>query len=74
MDNKVKLETWRKKRLQERLDKLNAVFEGIGLTANEKKTLEWLAGHDQETVENIVSAVNKVKEADRNGLWSDIRG
>lgn len=60
---------------EENLDKLYTVFADADLSANEKNTLEWLAGWSTETISNIVSAVSKLKESvqekSRNGATSD---
>lgn len=44
-------------------DKLQAATIGLGLTDDEKRTLQWLAGWDQSTVKNILSIITKAKEA-----------
>lgn len=49
---------------KECIAKLNAVFGNIELTNNEEKALIWLAGLDDWTVDNIVSAVKKVIDMD----------
>lgn len=39
---------------------LNEVFGNVELSAAEMKTLIWLAGWDESTVENVLSAIRKV--------------
>lgn len=41
------------------IDKLNEVFSDVPLTSSEEKTLIWLAGWEDETVNNIISAIEK---------------
>lgn len=54
-----KLERWE----QENYDKLKAAV-GIDVTESEDKTLQWLAGWDNSTIENFVSIIQKVKGRD----------
>lgn len=42
-----------------RIAKLNDLFGNVELTNNEEKALIWLAGLDDWTVDNIISAVKK---------------
>lgn len=43
----------------ERIAKLNEVFGSVDLTAEEEKVLIWLAGLDNWTIDNAVSAIKK---------------
>ena len=49
------------------LQKMNKVLAGVELTKAEERTLIWLAGWDEYTIENMLSAILKarVAEADR---------
>ena len=53
-----------------RIAELNEIFGEVELTAAEKRTLIWLAGWEESTVENVNSAVRKAMaaEAKRRGL------
>ena len=53
-----------------RIAELNEIFGEVELTAAEKRTLIWLAGWEESTVENVISAVRKAMaaEAKRRGL------
>lgn len=42
------------------IDKLNNVLGDIELTASEERILIWLAGWEQDTVDNIISVIKKV--------------
>ena len=42
-------------------NKLKNVLQGAELTAAEKETIEWLAGNEPQTVENICSIIEKAK-------------
>ena len=37
-------------------------LQGVELTEDERKSLEWLSGWEKSTVENIVAAFRKVRE------------
>lgn len=54
---KNKLERWE----QENYDKLRAAA-GIDVTESEDRTLRWLAGWDNATIENLVSIFRRAKE------------
>ena len=43
---------------------LNEIFGDVELTAAEKRTLIWLAGWEESTVANVISAVRKAMEAE----------
>ena len=53
-----------------RIAELNEIFGEVELTAAERRTLVWLAGWEESTVVNVISAVRKamVAEAKRQGL------
>ncbi|WP_448864639.1 hypothetical protein [Clostridium sp.] len=42
-----------------RIAALNEIFGDIELTAAEMRTLIWLAGWDEYTIENVLSAIRK---------------
>lgn len=46
------------------IDKLNNVLGDIELTPSEERILIWLAGWEQDTVDNIISVIKKV-------VWSE---
>lgn len=41
------------------IEKMNRVLSGIKLSKSEEKTLIWLAGWEQSTVDNILSVIEK---------------
>ena len=43
-------------------NKLKNTLEGIELTEGEKKTIEWLASWETETIDNICSIIEKAKK------------
>ena len=43
---------------------LNEIFEGVDLTKREMRTLVWLAGWEEGTVVNVVSAIRKAIAAE----------
>lgn len=43
----------------QRITELNEIFGDIGLTAAEMRTLVWLCGWEECTVENVLSAIRK---------------
>lgn len=47
-----------------RLARCSRIFEDVGLTAAEKRTLVWLAGWDEYTIENVLSAIRKTMAAE----------
>ena len=53
-----------------RIAELNEIFGEVELTAAERRTLVWLAGWEESTVINVISAVRKAMaaEAKRQGL------
>ena len=42
-----------------RIAALNEIFGDVKLTAAEMRTLIWLAGWDEYTIENVLSAIQK---------------
>ena len=46
-----------------RIAELNEIFGNVELTAAEKRTLIWLAGWEESTVANVISAVREPIEA-----------
>lgn len=54
---KNKLERWE----QENYDKLRAAAD-IDMTESEDRTLRWLAGWNNATIENLVSIFRRAKE------------
>ena len=53
-----------------RIAELNEIFGEVELTAAERRMLVWLAGWEESTVVNVISAVRKAMaaEAKRQGL------
>lgn len=47
-----------------RIADLNEIFGEVGLTADEERTLIWLAGWDEYTIENVLSAILKAMAAE----------
>lgn len=47
-----------------RIAELNEIFGDIELTAAEMRTLVWLAGWDEYTIENVLSAIRKAMAAE----------
>ena len=43
-------------------NKLKNALQGIELTVAEKKTVEWLAGNEPITVENLCNIIEKAKD------------
>lgn len=43
----------------QRIAKLNEIFGNVDLTDAEERVLIWLAGYDNWTIDNVVSAVKK---------------
>ena len=41
---------------------IEGVLQGVELTEDERKSLEWLSGWEKSTVENIVAAFRKVNK------------
>ena len=41
------------------IQKMNEVLEGVELTKAEERTLLWLAGWEESTVDNLLSVIEK---------------
>jgi hypothetical protein len=52
------------------IQKMNKVLAGVELTKAEEKTLIWLAGWEESTVDNLLSVIEKTARirADKKGL------
>ena len=48
----------------QRIAALNEIFGDVELTAAEMRTLIWLAGWDEYTIENVLSAIRKAIAAE----------
>ena len=46
------------------IQKMNKVLAGVKLTKVEERTLIWLAGWDEYTIENVLSAIRKAIAAE----------
>ena len=46
------------------IQKMNKVLADVELTKAEEKTLIWLAGWDEYTIENVLSAIRKAMAAE----------
>lgn len=53
------------------IDQINTVLVGIPLSASEERTLIWLAGWEDSTVNNICSIFEKLRGV---RLWQLIKG
>lgn len=51
-----------------RIDILNEIFGDVELSRAEMQTLVWLAGWEESTVKNVVSAIRKVTARERKML------
>lgn len=51
-----------------RIAALNEIFGDVELTAAEIRTLIWLAGWDEYTIENVLSAIRKAVAAEAKRL------
>ena len=51
-----------------RITDLNEIFGEVELTADEERTLIWLAGWDEYTIENVLSAIRKAIGAEAKRL------
>ena len=47
-----------------RIATLNEIFGEVEVTEDEQRTLIWLAGWDEYTIENILSAIRKAMAAE----------
>lgn len=54
------------------IEKMNAVMGDIELTKAEEKTLIWLAGWEESTIDHLVSVIEKVarKRAEEGGGYA----
>ena len=54
------------------IEKMNAVLGDVELTKAEEKTLIWLAGWEECTIDNVVSVIEKVarKRAEERGGYA----
>ena len=52
---------------------LNEIFGDVDLTKREMRTLVWLAGWEESTVVNIVSAIRKAIAAEAKRLEQPLR-
>ena len=50
-----------------RIAELNEIFGDIELTEAEMRMLIWLAGRDEYTIENVLSAIRKAMAAEQSG-------
>ncbi len=51
-----------------RVADLNEIFGEVELTVDEERTLIWLAGWDEYTIENVLSAIRKAMAAEAKRL------
>lgn len=51
-----------------RIADLNEIFGEVELTADEERTLIWLARWDEYTIENVLSAIRKAMAAEAKRL------
>ncbi len=54
------------------LQKMNTVLAGVELTKAEDRTLRWLAGWEESTVDNLLSVIEKAARirADKKGVYA----
>ena len=52
---------------------LNEIFGDVELTEKEMRTLVWIAGWEESTVANVVSAIRKVMAAEEKRLRQSLR-
>ena len=52
---------------------LNEIFGDVDLTAAEMRTFVWLAGWEESTVENVLSAIRKAMAAEAKRLEQPLR-
>ncbi|MCD8084120.1 MAG: hypothetical protein LUE86_11585, partial [Clostridiales bacterium] len=48
----------------EQIDRLNEIFGNIELSRSEERTLVWIAGWEESTVKNVISAIRKAMAAE----------
>ena len=56
-----------------RIAMLNEIFGDVELTEKEMRTLVWLAGWEESTVANVISAIHKVMAAEEKRLGQPSR-
>ena len=54
-----------------RIADLNEIFGEVELTVDEERTLIWLTGWDEYTIENVLSAIRKAMAAEAKRLEAD---
>ena len=54
-----------------RIADLNEIFGEVELTVDEERTLIWLDGWDEYTIENVLSAIRKAMAAEAKRLEAD---
>ena len=54
------------------IQKINEVLEGVKLTKAEERTLIWIAGWEESTVDNLLSVIEKAARirADKKGGYA----
>jgi hypothetical protein len=55
-------------REQRHLALLLDALEGVELTAAERRTLEWIAGRDDETVNNVTAMITRARLISREPI------
>lgn len=58
------------------IQKINEVLEGVELTKAEERTLLWIAGWEESTVDNLLSVIEKAARirANKRGGNAHIKG
>ena len=51
---------------EQNMQKLRTLFRGVRITDEERRTLEWLSGWEQSTVDNLCSVIEKKLRAGRS--------
>lgn len=51
---------------RKRVEKIHEVLGEVDLTEAEKRTLKWLAGWEESTVDNLISVIEKAVESGRD--------
>ena len=51
---------------KELIEKINEVLGEVELTEAEKRTLKWLAGWEESTVDNLISVIEKAVQSGRD--------
>lgn len=55
-------------RQQRHLALLLDALDGVELTATERRTLEWIAGRDDETVNNVTTMITRARLISREPI------